>query len=193
MGRPREYTRKEVLDAATQVFWEKGYQGTSVGDLVEGTGLHRRSMYEEFGDKEGFFTACLDHFVYETTQDVAALLEQEPLGLRNIKAFFRNRVNYVCSRRFKGCLLVKSAIEQETLNVEACRQLQSFLADSERAFYKCLNAAQRNGELQQDSDCRTLAKYLMCFLEGLMVMGQTNPSKKELGLVVETALSTLKA
>ncbi len=49
MGRPKEYVRDEVLDAATHVFWEKGYEGTSVSDLVEGTGLHRRSMYEEFG------------------------------------------------------------------------------------------------------------------------------------------------
>ena len=58
MGRSKEYARGEVLESATQIFWEKGYQGTSVGDLVEGTGLHRRSMYEEFGDKEDVFVAC---------------------------------------------------------------------------------------------------------------------------------------
>jgi len=192
MGRPKEYARDGVLEAATQVFWEKGYQGTSVGDLVEGTGLHRRSMYEEFGDKEGLFTACLDHFVYETTRGVAALLVREPLGIKNIEAFFRNRVDYVSGPQFKGCLLVKSAIEQGLLNVEARRKLQSFLADSENAFYECLDAAQQQGEIRQDSDCRTLAKYLMCFLEGVMVMGQTNPSKKELGLVVDTVLLTVK-
>ncbi|MEE8368732.1 MAG: TetR/AcrR family transcriptional regulator, partial [Thermoanaerobaculia bacterium] len=186
MGRPKEYARDEVLDAATQVFWEKGYQGTSVGDLVAVTGLHRRSMYEEFGDKEGLFAACLDHFVYETTSDVAALLVREPLGFQNIETFFRNRVDYVCGPRFKGCLLVKSAIEQGVLDVEARRKLQSFLADSESSFYECLEAAQQQGEIPQDSDCRTLAKYLMCFLEGVMVLGQTNPTRKELGLVVDT-------
>ena len=118
MGRSKEYARDEVLEAATQVFWEKGYQGTSVGDLVEGTGLHRRSMYEEFSDVSG--------------------------------------------PQFKGCLLVKSAIEQGLLNVDARQKLHSFLAASENAFYKCLDAAQQEGEIPQNSDCRTLAKYLMC-------------------------------
>ena len=111
MGRPREYARENVLKAATDVFWEKGYEGTSVRDLVEGTGLHRRSMYEEFGDKDGLFLACLDHFVNETTKDQSALLRHKPLGVHNIEAFFRNRVEYVSSREFKGCLIVKSAIE----------------------------------------------------------------------------------
>ncbi|MCH7548033.1 MAG: TetR/AcrR family transcriptional regulator [Candidatus Krumholzibacteriota bacterium] len=192
MGRPKEYQRDEVLEAATQVFWERGYQATSIGDLVEGTGLHRRSMYEEFGDKEGLFAACLDHFVHVTTKDLAALLAREPLGFENIEAFFRNRVAYVTGRQFKGCLLVKSAIEQGLLTVEARRKLQLYLAGSENSFLECLEAAQQNGEIPQDSDCRTLAKYLMCFLEGVMVMGQTNPSKKELGLVVDTVLSTVK-
>ena len=158
MGKSKEYARDEVLEAATQVFSEKGYQGTSVGGLVEGTGLHRRSMYEEFGDKEGVFVACLDHFVYETSKDVSALLAREPLGFQNIEAFFRNRVDYVSGPQFKGCLLVKSAIEQGLLNVDARQKLHSFLAASENAFHKCLDAAQQEGEIPQNSDCRTLGK-----------------------------------
>ena len=180
MGRPKEYAREEVLEGATQVFWEMGYQGTSIGDLVEATGIHRRTMYEEFGDKEGLFAACLEHFANETSKEVTALLVREPLGIENIEAFFRNRVDYVCGPGFKGCLLVKSTMEQELLQVQVRRRLQAFLADSETAFYECLGAAQQKGDIRQDADCRTLAKYLMCFLEGLMVMGQTNPSRKEL-------------
>lgn len=192
MGRPKEYQHDEVLKAATQVFWKKGYQATSIGDLVKETGLHRRSMYEEFGDKEGLFAACLDHFVNVTTKDLAAILAREPLGFENIEAFFRDRVTYVTGRQFNGCLLVKSAIEQNLLTVEARGKLESYLAGSEHSFLECLEAAQLNGEIPQASDCRTLAKYLMCFLEGMMVMGQSNPSKKELELVVDTVISTVK-
>ena len=53
MARHKEYVKEEVLEAATQLFWEHGYEGTSMNGLVEATGLHRRSMYEEFGDKDG--------------------------------------------------------------------------------------------------------------------------------------------
>ena len=62
MPRNKEYRRHEVVDVATYVFWDRGYAGTSVENLVEATGLHRRSMYGEFGDKAGLFLACIDHW-----------------------------------------------------------------------------------------------------------------------------------
>jgi TetR/AcrR family transcriptional repressor of nem operon len=192
MARHKEYVKEEVLEAATQVFWENGYEGTSVNELVEATGLHRRSMYEEFEDKDGLFLECLDHFVHETTKDVGVLLKQKPLGFQNIESFFSNRVDYVASRQFKGCLLVKSAVEKELLKTDAQKKVQYFLALTEKAFYECLQAAQERAEIHKDSDCKILAKYLMCFLEGLMVMGQTTSSKQELRRVVETVLSTVK-
>ncbi len=192
MGRPKEYERDKVLEAATQVFWEKGYQGTSVGDLVEGTGLHRRSMYEEFGDKDGLFEACIDHYVLKTGKAAAAILARQPLGFENIEAFLRDRVEYAGCANFKGCLLVKSAIEQEMLTARARRKVQSYLAGNETAFYDCLIAAKATGEIHKNADCRTLAKFLMCFIEGMMVMGQTNPTTKELQRVLEKVLLTVK-
>ncbi len=188
MGRPKEYEREKVLEAATQVFWEKGYQGTSVGDLVEGTGLHRRSMYEEFGDKDGLFESCLDHYVLKTGKVAAAILVRQPLGFGNIEAFLRNRVEYTGCSSFKGCLIVKSAIDQEMLTARARKKVQSYLAGNESAFYDCLIAAREKGEIHKNADCRALAKYLMCFLEGMMVMGQTNPTKKELQRVLDKVL-----
>ena len=192
MARHKEYVREEVLEAATQIFWANGYEGTSVNELVEATGLHRRSMYEEFGDKDGLFLECIDHFVHETTKDVGVLLMRKPLGFQNIESFFSNRVDYVASRKFKGCLLVKSAVEKELLNGDVQKKVQFFLTFTEKAFYECLQAAQEQGEIHKDKNCKVLAKYLMCFLEGLMVMGQTTSSKQELKGVVETVLSTVK-
>ena len=138
-----------------------------------------------------FFLECIDHFVHETTKDIGVLLKRKPLGFENIENFFSDRVDYVASRKFKGCLLVKSAVEKELLNEEAQKKVQYFLALTEKAFYECLQAAQGQGEIHKDRDCKNLAKYLMCFLEGLMVMGKTNVSKPELKGVVETVLSTV--
>jgi len=192
MARHKEYVKEEVLEAATQLFWKNGYEGTSMNGLVEATGLHRRSMYEEFGDKDGLFLECIDHFVHKTTKDVSVLLKQVPLGFHNIESFFSNRVDYVATRKFKGCLLVKSAVEKELLNADAQKKIQFFLALTEKAFYECLHAAQEQGEIHKDKNCKMLAKYFMCFLEGLMVMGQTTSSKQELKGVAETVLSTVK-
>lgn len=192
MARHKEYVREKVLEAATQVFWENGYEGTSMNGLVEATGLHRRSMYEEFGGKDGLFLECLDHFVHETTKDVGGLLKKTPLGFQNIENFFSNRVDYVASRKFKGCLLIKSAVEKELLNGDVQKKVQFFLTLTEKAFYVCLQAAQERGEIHKDKNCKMLAKYLMCFLEGLMVMGQTTSSTQDLKGVVETVLSAVK-
>ncbi len=89
-------------------------------------------------------------------------------------------------------MIVKSAVEKELLNKDAQKKVQYFLALTEKTFYECLQAAQRRSEIHKDKDCQMLAKYLMCFLEGLMVMGQTTSSKRELWGVVETVLSTVK-
>jgi len=192
MARHKEYVREEVLEAATQLFLENGYEGTSMNGLVEATRLHRRSMYEEFGGKDGLFLECIDHFVHETTKDVGGLLKEKPLGFQNIENFFSNRVDYVTSRKFKGCLLVKSVVEKELLNGEVQKKIQFFLTLTEKAFYECLQAAQERGEIHKDKNCKMLGKYLMCFLEGLMVMGQTTSSKQDLKGVVETVLSAVK-
>ena len=62
MNRPREYKKEDVLEAATGLFWAKGFEATSISELVELTGLNKHSMYREFGDKEGLFLASLDHY-----------------------------------------------------------------------------------------------------------------------------------
>ncbi len=63
MARPREFDEQVVLDRALETFWSKGYDGTSVEDLVEATGLRRASLYGAFGDKEQLFTKVLDHYM----------------------------------------------------------------------------------------------------------------------------------
>ena len=192
MGRQKEYSREEVLKAATDVFWEKGYEGTSISDLVTGAGIHRRSMYDEFKDKDGLFLACLNFFANETSKPLTAILKEEPLGIKNIERFFRNRVEYACSTNFKGCLLVKSAIEQELLEPKSQKAVRTFMAITEKAFSHNLQAAIERREIPSSKDCAILAKYLMCFLEGLMVIGGHQSSKKELNWVVDAVISTLK-
>jgi len=63
MNRPKQYDREEVLEKTTVLFWEKGFEATSMNDIVTRTGVQKFSIYNEFGDKEKLFLACMDHFL----------------------------------------------------------------------------------------------------------------------------------
>ena len=191
MSRVKEYIREEVLDAATMVFWERGYNGTSMNDLVDATGLNKHSMYKEFGNKEGLFLACIENYVQKTSREQTEILNKEPLGFHNIEAFFEDRVDYLSTRNCKSCLLVNAAIEKEVLGDEVNQRARKYLVQQEKAFFKCLEAAQRNGEIPESTDLNLMAQYLLCFLEGLNVMGKTNPTKKSLKLLVKEVLDTV--
>ena len=108
MPRTKEYVREDVLEAATRVFWERGYEGTSVENLVEATGLHRRSMYGEFGDKDGLFLACIDHYVSKTAKHLMAILQAQRygffwlFGLRRLFGFSIYLGIYPCNGFFLG-------------------------------------------------------------------------------------------
>jgi TetR/AcrR family transcriptional repressor of nem operon len=192
MARSKEYNRDDVLDAATKEFWAKGFKGTSVSDLVSATGLGKRSMYQEFGSKEGLFQECIDNYVVKLNNEVNVILNQQPRGLSNIEGFFRNRIDYATSPECAGCMMVNSAIEKELLEEEAFKQVEKNLARHEEVFYQCLKAAQENGEISKDKDCRTLAGFLFTFATGMMVKSKTHPSRETLEAQVDAALSIVK-
>ncbi len=191
MTRPKEYNLRKVLKASTQVFWEKGYRGTSMNDLVQATGLNKHSMYKEFSNKDGLFLACLDYYANDITKEQSAIIQKQPLSVQNIELYFRHTIDLASSGKFNACLLINTAIEKEGLN-DAINDLTcKYLSLQEKSFYNCLEAAQKNGEIPKHKDIEMLAKYLMCFLEGINVMGKTGPTKKSLDLLLDELLSTI--
>ena len=130
--RQKEYDRQKVLSAATNLFWEKGYQGTSMNELVEVTGVHRRSLYDDFGDKEALFLACIDQYLGEAGAATAATLGREPIGIKNVEEFFGDRSEYAATRDCKGCLLVNTVIEEEMVSQKVSRKVARHLASLEQ-------------------------------------------------------------
>jgi TetR/AcrR family transcriptional repressor of nem operon len=191
MARNKEYKREDVLDAATRVFWVKGFKGTSMSDLVTATGLNKHSMYQEFESKEGLFRECIDNYVLRMNSEGSRILAKQPLGIQNIVAFFRRVIDHASCSESPGCLLVNSAIEKELIEEEAFIQVKKNLARVEEHFYQCLVVAQTNGEIGQEKDCRTLAAFLFTFVSGITVQSKTGRSRETFEAIVDVALSTL--
>jgi AcrR family transcriptional regulator len=179
MGRPKAYNREKVLDDAMQLFWQKGYHGTPLSELVAVTGLNKHSMYKEFGSKAGLFDECIEHYWREIVREPLGLLKQEPLGFSNIISFFENRIEYVCSKEFKSCLFVKSTIEHVLVEDSALEHIQKRNRVYTDAFTDCLKAAIDLGEIPETSDPEFLTSYLFHFLAGMLVMGKPEKGKAE--------------
>lgn len=192
MNRPRQYEREEVLDKTTDLFWEKGFEATSINEIVARTGLNKHSLYNEFGDKERLFLLCIDEYVNKSIKVLSDILTKKPLGLSNIDAFFDNRVIYAASEDCKGCLLVNSVTEKETLSGEVNQKVKSLLSSFNISFYNCLKAAQDNNEISSDKNCKVLASYLTCFLFGLVNIGKNETKRSELRKIVDAALLVVK-
>ncbi len=193
MPRERAYIREDVLEAATRVFWEKGFAATSMNDLVTATGLNKHSMYREFGSKEGLFLECISHYVTKTNRDLMSILTEEPMGFSNIEKFFQNRIEYILSDRYLGCLLVNSAIEKETLSDCINEKSKYYLDRHEASFCRNLEAAKDRGEIPADRDAEFYAKYLFCFTQGMLVMGKTNPDRAMLERLVAEVLEKVRS
>lgn len=192
MARNKEYDYQEVLDAATSQFWEKGFKGVSMNDLVKATGLNKHSMYLEFGSKEGLFCECIDNYVHTINREFGRVLRRQPLGLKNIEAFFRNRIDYAASGKSEGCLLVSTLVEKEQVDAAVFDRVRRHMSLQEADICRCLTSAQENGEISKDKDPKVLSDYLFCFLMGLAVKGKTNPDKASLEMVFSMVMSSIK-
>ena len=97
MGRPKGFSREEVLEKAMPVFWKHGFADTSLQDLERATCVNKSGLYTEFRDKEDLFVACLRHYL--ESQEKRGLLTKEPLGWKNVETFLKNGLSTRVSSR----------------------------------------------------------------------------------------------
>jgi TetR/AcrR family transcriptional repressor of nem operon len=174
MGRPKSYERSEVLRKATDLFWRKGYEGTHLGELVMATGINRFSLYKEFGGKEGLFQAALEAYLAGLA-GLSAILEREPLGLANIRAFYET---FLEQEFLHGCFALNTIREKHVVPVDSYARIEDFARSSEEVFRRNLAAARDRGELTPDTDVEGLAKFLTAFDMGLLTYGIVSPDKQ---------------
>ncbi|WP_422377404.1 TetR/AcrR family transcriptional regulator [Roseibium sp.] len=108
-GRPKSFDVDTALDAFVDVFWTKGYQGTSVDDLQDAIGIKRGSFYAAFGCKDDVFAAALEKYWTEATETGLSLLERNDDPLAAIADFIRHVGRFMTENTPRGCLLLSSA------------------------------------------------------------------------------------
>src|SRR5437899_4131168 len=154
-------------------FWAKGYEATSIEDLVACMGIQRGSLYGAFGDKRALFLAALDRYERVVVQELFDALEAPDSGLEAIRRFFHLRIKGSLERRRPlGCLLTNSAVELSRRDPGAAAKVGTSLAKLERAFLRALVRARDAGEIEATRDLPALARFLTSHAQGLSVIAK---------------------
>lgn len=192
MSRTKEFRPEEALDAAVQLFWCRGYEATSMRDLLDGMGIGRGSFYDTFGDKRTLFLAALDRFEHVRTSWIDEALEGS--GLDGIEEVFRRTIEGVV--RFeprRGCLLANTAVELAPHDPEVAARISRHVRHTEEAFAGALVRAQGVGEIPEHSDPKVLARFLVSNLHGLRVLARAGSDRETLEDAARVALKALRS
>jgi AcrR family transcriptional regulator len=187
IGRPRAFDMDQALDRALEVFWRKGYEGTTICDLTAVMGINPPSLYAAFGNKEGLFRKALDRYGALRTAFWNEALNA-PTARAVAETLLSGTAKFLCDPRHpKGCLAVHGALacDEETDCIR--KELETRRAANQSAIRERLKRAKKDGDLPAD-DPAALARYLATVIEGMAVQAASGASRKELERVAETAL-----
>jgi TetR/AcrR family transcriptional repressor of nem operon len=175
------------------VFWAKGYDATSIEDLVARMGIQRGSLYGAFGDKQALFLAALDRYERVVVRELFEALAAPGSGVEAIRRFFRLRIEGSLERRRPlGCLLTNSAVELSRRDPDATTKIGTSLAKLEHAFLRALARARAAGEIEATRDLRAVARFLTSSAQGLSVIAKVAPERSVLEDIVAVILSVLE-
>ncbi|HDR7624991.1 TPA: TetR/AcrR family transcriptional regulator [Bacillus mycoides] len=193
MARLREFDKEKALDAAMQLFWEKGYAATSLSDLTAKMEIQRPSLYAAFGDKEGLFEAALRRYTNLHAASIRTKLQKEQSVKEAIRIFFENMVEEEYKKESnKGCFCINTMVEIAPHNEKfevLTREHQMYLSV---IFQELITKEIQSGELQSDVNAKALAQTLVTSLIGLTVLMKSRPERSVVDNSVCIILSLLK-
>jgi TetR/AcrR family transcriptional repressor of nem operon len=190
MARPKEFDRDEALGRAMKVFWERGYDNTSITDLVEGTGVGRQSLYDTFGDKLAIYLAVLDLYRREQGKELFA---HNSSPRKALEATFRKMARTVGEAERPSCMMVDAALSVAAgADRPIAKLVKENFAANERLFLDLLHAAEDAGEIQKGQDKRAIARTLINAVHGLRLTARTAHDPSFVEDVIRQTLSSIR-
>jgi len=192
MARPQEFDKDDVLDRATQVFWQKGFDDTSVQDLVEATGLNRGSLYNSFGDKAAFFAAVMDRYRATSPTRILAAAPDDASPRQVIVDFLDSLVQRARTDiEHKGCLFTNTAAGLYGCNDAMTKWIRDSLVMLEDVLMNVVERGQDRGEISSAHSARSLARFIVAAAQGINVMARVHPDPQVLVDIVDNTLCAL--
>jgi TetR/AcrR family transcriptional repressor of nem operon len=192
MARTKDFDESEVLAKAIKLFWQKGYNGTSMQDLVDGLGISRSSIYDTFGDKHQLYLKALSTYRQKQVNIRDQILNAPVPAKVAIRQLMDLTIEQILrDKQHKGCFLVNSAVEtaphDKATNAIVCQNDQQL----ENAFYEVVKRGQSSGEIARKQDPRAIARFLFNNIVGIQVTGKSIADKAAFDDIISLTMSVL--
>ncbi len=189
MPRTKQFDESKALEKAMELFWKRGYNGTSIQSLVDHLGINRASIYDTFGGKEELFHKALDHYRTTNFRQISETLEKATSFKEGIRKLFTLSVEHASADPDrKGCLMVNSTTELAAVNQDILHKMQANEQSFEELLFHLIEKGKSNNELDKSLESKALAAYLFTLYNGLRVVSKVNPSRSHLQKIVDTGL-----
>jgi len=189
-GRPKVFDRAEMMDKAMMLFWQHGYEATSLAELAEATGAKAPTLYAEFTNKEGLFMAVLDRYMARfIAKHQATLFCDEKSVTQALRDYFTAIVGcFTQSDTPAGCFLINTSATVSSSAAPIVETIREKHASQEQTLLTFLQQRQLRGEIPPHSDLPVIAHFLMCIVQGMAVSAREGATREKLMEIIDTTL-----
>ncbi|WP_179468464.1 TetR/AcrR family transcriptional regulator [Mycolicibacterium vinylchloridicum] len=192
MAGVRQFDTDRAVEKAMNLFWEQGYEATSMQDLTEALGVGRGSLYAAFGSKDGVYRAALAHYLDSMASAMLQTLDEGGDVRTTIRNALLGRLVVAAEDSVRrGCMLVNAACERLPGDAQTRQTALEVTSANRDALERALAEAVARGEITPAFDPRSLAVFLVACLTGLLVSSKIDSDLASLTRSVDIAISTL--
>ncbi|WP_353070497.1 TetR/AcrR family transcriptional regulator (plasmid) [Tunturibacter empetritectus] len=192
LGRPAAFDKEAALDVAMRLFWERGYEGTSMADLSHAMGIHPSSIYAAFGDKQALFALAAKRYIEVPGQYMVRALA-EPTFETFIQAVFYNTVDFLGGKEYPASCFTLTGSLSCGVDTEPAKALMlDIRLRNEAVLKRRLLKARRAGEFSKEENVDDYTRYLSSLLSGLAVQAANGSTRAQLKRTAELALRHLE-
>jgi AcrR family transcriptional regulator len=191
-GRPRSFDKDEALKKAMHVFWEKGYEGTTMADLIESIGMKAPSIYAAFGNKDAIFKEVVQCYLPIVVEGQLGALNSSSEIYKAVENTLKACVSlYTCEDNPHTCLIMTAAINTAPEHSEHIETLRRLKEKYKSAWEKRFKQAKLDRQLSDEVNPSELAEYFTTLIQGMTIKAKDGASRDTLISVTNIALKTL--
>lgn len=178
MARTKDFDEDEVLDKAIALFWHKGYNGTSMQDLIDSLGISRSSLYDTYTDKHTLYVKALERYQQAGNARLRAMINDHGPAKETVKKLLALAVGDLASdQQQKGCFMVNAEVEVAPHDRQISQLICKNDQQMEDLFFQVIKKGQDSGEIGNGRDARALARFIFNNVKGMRVTARTTADR----------------